>query len=318
MSTTHPQKVLILGAGELGLAITEAILDHQAFDAATISLTLAIRAGTLASLEADDGSPRTRELIPFRNRGVLFTSCDLVADAEEELSKLFAQYHTVLHAGAMTLPAGTQLKVTRAALAASVDEYMPWQLGVDYDVIGPEGGQGLFSEQCEVRTLLRSQSRTKWYIISCGIFMSFLFEDFWGVVVRDAAGLITGVRALGGWDHLITATTVEDIARCNAELLLVDRDIRGKPTYIAGDTIRYHEFAEMIEKVVGHQVQKEEWTTEYLIDKSVKNPDDKLLKYRVVFSEDRGLAWSKEGTFNDRKGICMEGIEAYMKRMKMK
>lgn len=311
------QKILILGAGELGTAITEALLNHHAFDAASISLTLAIRPNTLSALDARDTSSRTEALVPFRERGVLFTSCDLVADSEDDLSKLFAKYDSVVHAGAMTLPPGTQLKVTRAALAAKVDEYVAWQWGVDYDIIGPDGGLGLFSEQCEVRQLLRSQKQTKWYVVSCGVFMSFLFEDFWPVVVRDAAGAITGIRALGGWDHLITATTVEGIARCNAELMLVDKDKRNEPVYIAGDTMRYSDFADTVEKIVGHGVEREEWTTKHLIEESGKDPENKLLKYRVVFSEDRGLAWNKAGTFNDQKRIEMEGIEAYMKRMKM-
>ena len=238
-------------------------------------------------------------------------------DSPATLADVFAQYDTIIHAGAMTLPPGTQLKVTRAALAAGVSEYVPWQWGVDYDVIGPEGGLGLFSEQYEVRELLRSQPHTSWYIVSCGVFMSFLFENFWGVVVRDKNGNITGIRALGGWDHLITATTVEDISRCNAELLLVDRKKRNTATYIAGDTISYEDFARTAEKVVGKQLTKEEWTTGYLKSESANDPEEKLLKYRVVFSEDRGLAWQKEGTYNDQKGIEMEGIETYMRRMHM-
>jgi len=310
------RRILILGAGELGTAIISSLLSHAAYDGSDASLTFVVRLETLKALDFEPSSDRTKSLQAFRSKGVLFTSADLVADSEQALADLFGRYTCLIHAGAMTLPEGTQLKVTRAALAAGVDEYIPWQWGVDYDVIGRSGGTGLFAEQCDVRDLLRAQSRTKWFIVSCGVFMSFLFEDFWGVVVRHEGG-ICGVRALGGWDHKLTATTVEDIARANAELVLVDKRERDKAVYVAGDTMRYDEFADLVERVVGREVKKEVWTTTWLREQAAEEPEEKLRRYRVVFSEDKGLAWDKEGTYNDAKGIEMEGIEAYMRRAGM-
>ncbi|KAK5941036.1 hypothetical protein PMZ80_006313 [Knufia obscura] len=312
-----PRQILILGAGELGSAISTALLSHPAYDPSTTPLTLAIRPQTLSELDSEPASDRIKSLQAFSTKGVHFTSGDLVADSEQTLADLFRQYACVIHAGAMTLPEGTQLKVTRAALAAGIDEYVPWQWGTNYDAIGKTGGLGLFVEQCEVRELLRSQSKTKWFIVSCGVFMSFLFEDFWGVVGRDEQTKISGVTALGGWNHKITATTVEDIARCNAELVLVDTHERDKAVYISGDTMRYDEFADLVARVVGHDLKREVWTTEWLKEQAEKEPENKLWKYRVVFSEDRGLAWEKKGTYNDVKEIEMEGIEAYMRRMGM-
>lgn len=318
------RKILLLGAGELGTAVANSLLRHPSFNPSTVSLTIAIRPETLASLSTETTNDRVRALTSLRlrfrraPRDLEYVAADLVADSEASLSTLFQDYSCVIHAGAMTLPAGTQLKVTRAALAAKVDEYVPWQWGVDYDVIGKEGGLGLFSEQCEVRDLLRAQTHTRWFILSCGMFMSFLFEEFWGTVTRDDEGYINGVRALGGWDHLLTVTTVEDIAACNAELILTDLDKRDRPVYIAGDTMRYDEFANVMETVVGHKVERELWTTNHLKGESSKDPDNKLLKYRVVFSEDRGLAWPKEGTYNAAKGISMQGIEQYMRRIEMR
>lgn len=311
------RRILILGAGELGTAITDSLLSHAAYDASTTSLTFVVRPETLKTLDSELSSDRAKSLQAYRSKGVLFTSADLVADSEQALADLFRQYTCVIHAGAMTLPDGTQLKVTRAALAAEVGDYVPWQWGVDYDIIGESGGGGLFAEQCNVRGLLRAQSRTKWFILSCGVFMSFLFEDFWGVVVRDEQGKISGVRALGGWDHRVTATTVEDIARCNAELVLADTQARNKAVYITGDTMRYDDFADLVEKVVERGVKREAWSTQWLQEQAAKKVEDKLRKYRVVFSEDRGLAWEKKGTYNDMKGIEMEGIEAYMRRKGM-
>ncbi|KAK5080102.1 hypothetical protein LTR70_008801 [Exophiala xenobiotica] len=315
---SRTRTILILGAGELGAAITTSLLAHPAYDSSNTSLTFVVRPETLTALDTESASDRIKSLKVFRSKGVRFKSTDLVSDPEEALAKLFRQYTCVIHAGAMTLPQGTQLKVTRAALAAEVDEFTPWQWGVDYDIIGKSGGLGLFAEQCEVRELLRAQNQTKWFILSCGVFMSFLFEEFWGVVVRDDDGEVSGVRALGGWDHKVTATTVEDIARCNAELVLVDSQERGKAVYIAGDTMRYDEFADAVVKIVGREVGREVWTTEWLKEQAKQEPEKKLWKYRVVFSEDQGLAWEKNGTYNDVKGIDMEAIEAYMDRMGMR
>lgn len=295
------------------------LLAHPAYDPSKISLTLVVRPETLAALDAgtDLSSEKIKSLQAFHSRGLLLASTNLVSDSEESLANLFRQYTCVIHAGAMTLPQGTQLKVSRAALTAEVEEYVPWQWGVDYDLIGKSGGLGLFAEQCEVRELLRAQNRTRWFILSCGVFMSFLFEEFWGVVVRDKDGKVSGVRALGGRDHKITATTVEDIARCNAELVLVSTRERNKAVYIAGDTTKYDEFADVVENAVGRKVRREVWTTEWLKERAKQEPENKLWRYRVVFSEDRGLAWEKKGTYNDVKSIDMESIDAYVKRSRL-
>ncbi|KAJ9663833.1 hypothetical protein H2198_000593 [Neophaeococcomyces mojaviensis] len=317
--------ILILGAGELGTAIINALLNHPAYDATTTSITLVVRPETLASLpavitvpvEVDTGS-KTAYLSSIRSRGVHLISADLVADSLDTLTVLFEPYTTVIHAGAMSLPPGTQLKVTHAAIAAGVDEYVPWQWGVDYDLIGRSGGMGLFAEQNEVRGLLRSQTnekKTKWWIVSCGVFMSFLFEEFWGVVMRHSDGKVNGVRALGGWDHELTVTTAEDIARCNAELVLVDTDIRDRVVFIAGESMQYDQFADLVEQIVGRKLKRELWTTEWLRKQAEKDERNKLWKYRVVFSEGVGLSWAKEKAYNHVKGIEMEGVEGWMKRI---
>lgn len=183
---------------------------------------------------------------------------------------------------------------------------------------------GLFAEQYEVRAHLRSQTTTTWLIVSCGVFMSFLFEESWGVVVRDdskpseskdGGKKISAVTALGGWDHWLTVTTARDIARCNAELVLRDTKTRGV-VFIAGDTMQYSDFAELVERVVGRKVRRECWTTEWLreqAEQAEQEEEKKLWKYRVVFSEGMGLSWKKEGTYNDMKGISMQGVENWMR-----
>ncbi|OQV08448.1 hypothetical protein CLAIMM_12721 [Cladophialophora immunda] len=265
----------------------------------------------------------------------------------------------VLGAGGMALPPGTVTKVTRAVLAAGVPYYVPWQHGVDYDVIGRAGGQGMFSEQIGVRELLRAQrsespttgtkTKTDWVILSCGIFMSFLFEDFWGVVRRvpspspsapapapgienntNASGQDTAaaaaaaaagqgktqiqITALNSWDDLITATTAEDIGKCTAALLFTPDSPVNTPVYIAGDTLTYGAFADTIERIVapaGMEVIRQVWPLSQLRAESEADPADMIKRYRVVFAEGRGLSWPKERTWSESQGIAMVGVDEY-------
>lgn len=306
-------KILVLGSGELGEAIIKALLDHPAFATGNRTVSLLARPSTLLY----PSPPSKAELLQsFKQRGVFFEAGNLEGDDETHLASIFQKYHTIIYAGGLTSAPRTQLKVAQAVIVAGVREYFPWQFGVDYDIIGREAGSGLFSEQCDIRYLLRSQSRTKWCIVSCGIFMSFLFEQFWGVVGRNDRGQVELVRALGGWDHLLTTTTAKDIGICTAELVLVDMEERNKAVYIAGDTLSYTAFADKIEKVQGQPLRRELWTTEQLQKQSRQDPSDKLKKYRVVFSEARGLAWRKEDTYNAKKGIETETVEQWFARRK--
>jgi hypothetical protein len=66
-------------------------------------------------------------------------------------------------------------------LQARIPRYFPWQFGVDFDVIGRGSPQDIFDAQLDVRELLRSQQQTEW-VISTGMFMSYLFEPEFGVV----------------------------------------------------------------------------------------------------------------------------------------
>lgn len=95
--------VLVLGAGELGSAILDALLQHPSYHPSGAILTVAIRAETLDSLDKRDTSPRIASLQACRAKGITFTSADLVKDSEQQLSELFSRHNCVIHAGAMTL-----------------------------------------------------------------------------------------------------------------------------------------------------------------------------------------------------------------------
>lgn len=302
------KSILVIGAGELGTAILQALTSHTLYDPTTTELTLMIRPSSLT----DPTPEKLAQQTSLRNQGIGLVGGDIESSSQDALTTLFRPYTAVLHAGGMTLPPGTMLKVTRAVLAAGVTYYIPWQHGVDYDVITRAGGQGMFAEQIDVRDLLRSQSSTTWTIISCGIFMSFLFEEFWGVVVPSKDGI--QVTALHSWDDMITTTTAEDIGRCAAALTLEADAPVNQPVYIAGDTLSYGQFADAIERATSKKVIRRVWPLEYLRDESRKDPDDKLKRYRVVFAEGKGLSWPKEDTWNVRRGMSMVGVEEYARR----
>ncbi|KIX94063.1 uncharacterized protein Z520_10089 [Fonsecaea multimorphosa CBS 102226] len=321
------KSILVLGAGELGLAILDAILSHPDFSPSTTRLTLLIRPSSLTSPSPAQQSQQSL----LRSRGVVLMGGDIESSLQSSLAELFAPFTAVIHAGGMTLPPGTMTKVTRAVLDARVGYYVPWQHGVDYDVIGREGGRGMFSEQIDVREMLRGQvqnggTKTDWAIVSCGMFMSFLFEDFWGIVRRvpspspspDARREKIQLTALNSWDDLITTTTAEDIGKCTAQLLFTGDSPVNTPVYIAGDTLTYGAFADTVEPVVsplGIEVVRQVWPLTFLREESEKDPGDKIKRYRVVFAEGKGLSWPKERTWSAMQGIKMEGVDEYARRL---
>ncbi|EXJ91726.1 hypothetical protein A1O3_00276 [Capronia epimyces CBS 606.96] len=209
--------ILVIGAGELGTAILAALTSHPQYDPSRTKVALALRPTTLGNPTPEKRAQQDR----FRSQAIDLVAADLEAWSEDELVTMLRAggYTTVLHAGGFGAASGTMTKLTRAVLRAAasasahnsetemasakgnehrnegengngnVEFYVPWQFGADYDTITRAGGQGMFSEQLDVRDLLRSQGKVDWVIVSCGIFMSFLFEEFWGVVQRRREGV---------------------------------------------------------------------------------------------------------------------------------
>lgn len=201
------------------------------------------------------------------------------------------------------------MKLAQAVLEAGIAHYYPWQFGVDYDIIGPDAAGGLFREQCHVRELLRAQEATKWTIVSTGMFTSFLLEPFFGVVEQASEGVV--VRALGRWENQVTVTTPEDIGRIVAELVLRDR--RTGVVYTAGDTVSYHQVADLIEQRIGKEkVQKEVWNLDYLRRELGQDPENAIKKYRVVFAEGRGVSWKREVAVNHLGSIQTTDVRSFL------
>jgi nucleoside-diphosphate-sugar epimerase len=188
---------------------------------------------------------------------------------------------------------------------------------VDYDVTGDgEGLMPLFGAQVDVRNILRARaeaSNVKWTVISTGVFMSFLFEDWWGVVQRHQDGKVT-VRALRSWEHKVTVTDVNDIAKVLGPVIAGKVEAENRVLYAAGDTVSYGQLAEIVERVTGRKVEREEWSIAHLKEELAKDPDDAIKRYRLVFARD-GVWWNKEGSVNYRLGIACTDVESYAKRI---
>ncbi|MGF6764698.1 nucleoside-diphosphate-sugar epimerase [Paraburkholderia sp. GAS33] len=299
----HDNGILVLGAGELGMAVVRTLVRRTA--PAAIPVAVLLRPATIQSADP----VKQKDAAELRSLGVEIVPGDLSDQSGTELATIFRRFDTVISCTGFVGGPGVQLKLARAALDAGVKRYFPWQFGVDYEVIGRGSAQDLFDEQLDVRDLLRSQVQTEWVIVSTGMFTSFLFEPAFGVV--DLAR--NTVNALGGWDNAVTVTTAEDIGALTTEIVFSEPRIANQVVYIAGDTVTYRQLADTIDRLMGTEVLRSAWSVDELKRKLVQEPDDSLRKYRVVFAEGRGVAWDQQSTFNAQRGIAVSGLEEWMR-----
>jgi hypothetical protein len=299
--------ILLLGAGELG----SAILPHLCTLSNT-AITLGIR--NLSKYTHLTTSYPSLTLLPI----------DL-ASPSPQLAETFSAYDILISATGFGSSPSTVLKLANEVLAAGQIRkekgrgklwVFPWQWGVDYDTTGD--GQGLmplFGAQRDVRNLLRSSatpSNVKWTVVSTGIFMSFLFEEFWGIVEEKEGRIV--VRCLGDWEHRVTVTHVEDIGRVLARILAGHVDAEDRVVYVAGDTVSYGELAKIVGRVSGKAVEREVWSVRHLEEELRKVPEDGIKKYRLVFARD-GVWWDKMGTVNAELGMEMTEVETYVGKL---
>lgn len=297
---TDQESILVLGAGELGMAVLR-------------QLALRVKPGTVTvlvspqSLHAPSAAQQQTagELHAMNVRMVAF---DLAAATTEALSALLREFHTVINCTGFVAGPGTQMKLTRAVLEAGVLRYFPWQFGVDYDVVGKGSGQPVFDEQYEVRLLLRGQAQTEWVIVSTGMFTSFLFEAAAGLVDFDA-GI---VRGLGSWETQITVTTPEDIGTLTAAILLEEPRIVNQVVYVASDTVSYGQLADIVESVTGRQFQRQLLTPKMLAAACAEHPEDGMARYRLAFGRGDGMWWDKSTTYNAHHAIPTTDISTWL------
>lgn len=310
--------ILVLGAGELGLAVLDALAKHP--KRSSRSITVALRQATL-----DSAAPDKKRLVQqLRALEVRFEAVDVVQASTSQLAAVFGRYDTVISCTGMGLPPGTQTKLAMAALEANGEDkgedkvnkvnkvrFLPWQFGMDYDAIGRGSSQDLFDEQLGVRALLRDQTATEWLIVSTGLFMSFLFVPAFGVV--DLAART--VRGLGAWHNRITLTTPADIGRATAEVVLDPRGLANECVYVAGDTLSYAQLGDLLDERFATPFRRELWDLDELARQRREQPDSVMVKYRDTFAQGRGVAWGQDKTLNRARGMQMTGVRAYLEAM---
>ncbi|KAH8161825.1 hypothetical protein CIB48_g6420 [Xylaria polymorpha] len=275
MTNSSTQRILIIGAGELGTAMLEGLVGHSA-PASPPSITILLRASTIDTADAD----KRRANKYLRSLGASLTPGDIVHDSEEHLASIFGRYDTVI-----------------------------W--GIDYDIVGVASAQDLFDEQLEVRKLLRAQSEVDWVIVSTGLFVSFIFVPEFGPVDLKARTL----RALGSWDIRLSVTTPRDIGRVAAGIVYEPHDIHSRVVFVAGDTVSYGDVADLVERRFGGQWKRELWDMQTLQLRLEANPDDGMVKYQNVFGAGKGVAWDLADTLNAQRGMEMQTVEDYLQEM---
>ncbi|KAG4414851.1 hypothetical protein IFR04_011989 [Cadophora malorum] len=300
--------ILVLGAGELGTAVLTGL---SKFSPPGTQISVLLRPSTLST----KSSEKLKELAHLRSLNVAFLAGD-ISSSISSLAELFKPFDLIICCLGYASGPGSQLKIAKAVLDAKVKRYIPWQFGADYEVIGRGSAQPVWDEQLDVRDILKKQDITEWIIVSTGIFMSFLFAHFFGVIDlgsgSDDAEII--VRALGGWDNRVTATTPEDIGRLTAMIVFAEPRLRNEVVYIAGDTVSYGQVADIVERVTGKNVKRELWGIDFLKAESTADPENVAKKYRVVFAEGKGLSWGLETTFNGKRGIEVTDVESFAKK----
>lgn len=299
--------ILVVGAGELGMAVLKGLLERRT----GVSPGLAVLLRSPA--EGERGEAARKREDDLRALGIGIVHGDLASANEDSLTSLFAPFPTVICCSGFVGGLGTQRRITAAVLKAGVQHYIPWQFGVDYDRVGRGSGQDVWDEQLDVRDMLRSQQQTRWTIISTGMFMSFLFEPSFGVVDLER-GL---VRALGAWTNELTLTTPGDVGRLTADILAARPPLLDRVIFVAGDTLSYRTLADAVERRIERPVDRVLSTTADLRRDLNARPDDAMAKYRLAFARDHGVAWPKAKTFNGRHHIPVTTIEDWLRHWRL-
>jgi hypothetical protein len=295
-------KILVMGAGQLGLAVLNALQPRVSALGGDITVLV-----SPSSLE-NGATPVDESLRTFTAKGVKFKALDLSNISQEALVVFFSEFNTIINCTGFVAGLGTQTRITQAALEAGVARYFPWQFGVDYDVVGKGSGQPVFDEQYEVRSILRQQQSTEWVIVSTGMFTSFLFEPAFDVVNLEEGY----INALGSWDNKVTVTAPEDIGKLTTEILLESPRIINDVVFVAGDTISYGDLADVVDSFTNKPCTRNVLSLDNLQTELTKNPDDQMLRYRAAFALGDGMWWNIEKTYNFKKGIETQDTEQWL------
>ncbi|MCU5773321.1 aromatic alcohol reductase [Erwiniaceae bacterium BAC15a-03b] len=297
------QNILILGAGELGMAMLAGFI-RQRQQRPALRLSVLLRPASLT----DPHPANQARLQQLAEWGVKVITADFSQQTTGELSHCFAPFDAIINCSGFVGGAGTQLKITRAVLDAGVARYFPWQFGVDYDQIGKDSGQPVWDEQLAVREILRAQQQTQWVIVSTGMFTSYLFEPSFGIV----DGQQQRVYAPGAADYALTLTTPEDIGWLTAQIFCHQPVIKNSVVYIAGDTLTYHQLTSVLSEHYGVPFTLQVLSHQQLHDAVAAAPGDLAAAYRLAFARAEGVAWKKADSFNARYDIDVTDVAQWL------
>ena len=297
--------ILVLGAGELGLPVIRN-LAKKAKEFNNVTVTVLLRHGTIETTDPE----KRKKVNEIKSLGVEMLAGDLSAPSED-LVDIFKKYDAVVSCtGYASGAGGFQLKLAKAVLAAGVKRYFPWQFGVDFEVIGKGSPQDLFDEQLEVRELLRSQNRTKWVVISTGLFTSYLFEPFFEVINIEKQT----INAIGSWNTAVTVTTPDDIGVLTADIFFREPVIEDCIVYIGGDTLTYRQLGEIAESLSGQTYTRSLSDVNELEAELKADPGNFVKKYRSIFGAGKGVSWDFEKTYNFQHGIKTTSAKQWAER----
>jgi saccharopine dehydrogenase-like NADP-dependent oxidoreductase len=113
-------QILVLGAGELGMAVLRNLARRAALFPGT-TLTVLLRPSTITSHDPS----KQRDITELHSLGVKFLAGDLVAASTTDLSDHFRHFHSVIGCTGFVAGRSIQLKLARAALGAGVKRTSP-------------------------------------------------------------------------------------------------------------------------------------------------------------------------------------------------
>ncbi|CAI1808446.1 aromatic alcohol reductase [Serratia ficaria] len=296
--------ILILGAGELGMAMLRGFVGERLRQPG-VRLSVLLRPASPGNA-APESQARLQQLAAW---GIAVITADFSRQSAAELAAIFARYDAVINCSGFVGGKGTQLKITRAVLMAGVARYVPWQFGVDYDRIGGGSGQPVWDEQLAVRALLREQSETQWLIVSTGMFTSYLFEPGFGVVDFENRR----VNAPGSADFAVSLTTPEDIGRLTARIFFHRPAFGNDVVFIAGDTLTYRRLADLLSEHERRPYQLAVEEMPQLRAAAQADPASLTAAYRLAFARAEGVAWDKAITYNVRHGIAVTDVRGWLR-----
>ncbi len=117
----HAEKVLVLGAGQLGAPFFDALVPAVIERQGTVSVIVSPAAW-------DEAASCGRQPSALADAGATFLAVDIAGSAMETLADQFRGFTTVINCMGFVAGPGTQLKITRAVLAAGYPAIFPGSL----------------------------------------------------------------------------------------------------------------------------------------------------------------------------------------------